>query len=451
MRPVEVVEALAATSSKLEKERIVKQAWAAKCYEFFEGARLAYDSFTTFGVAKVPAVQEDEPVDLEHPLSFTQFKALADKLAKRELTGNAARKAIQDCALEADAKDWNLWYKNILLKDLKCGTTDSTINSVLEEIAKVDKSAEDYIIYVFECQLATDGLKHPKKMKGQKYLDVKLDGVRLLIALDKEKGEVTAYTRNGKVNENFPQITEALKSMLDRIDASLMLDGEIVAANFQELMTQINRKSKVNTDNAKLALFDILPLEDFHKGKCDLKQSERHKLLVNYIPMFQELTGERVYVVPKRLVDLDSEQGYKEYLEFNKEAVDAGFEGIMIKDPNAPYECKRSTHWLKQKPFIEVTLEIVGFNPGEPDTKYAHTLGALVCHGFSDDGREIDVKVSGLDDEMRDEFWNNRDKYMGFLVEVRADALTKERNSTTWSMRFPRFKGLRGTKPGEKI
>jgi DNA ligase-1 len=207
----------------------------------------------------------------------------------------------------------------------------------------------------------------------------------------------------------------------------------------------------VNTDNAKLALFDILPLEDFHKGKCAMSQTVRHKLLVGQMANFQELTGERVYVVPKRIVDLDVPAGYNEYLEFNKEAIEAGFEGIMLKDPEAPYECKRATHWLKQKPFIEVTLEIVGFNPGEPDTKYSNTLGALVCHGFSDDGREIDVKVSGIDDAMRDELWTNREKYMGFLVEVRADALTKERNSETWSLRFPRFKGLRGTEPGEKI
>jgi ATP-dependent DNA ligase len=122
---------------------------------------------------------------------------------------------------------------------LKCGCTESTINDVLTEIAKTDPRAQEYIIYVFECQLATDGLKHPKKLKGTKYLDVKFDGVRLLVALNKEKGTVTAYTRNGKVNENFPQITESLKPMLERIDVSLMLDGEVVAANFQELMTQI--------------------------------------------------------------------------------------------------------------------------------------------------------------------------------------------------------------------
>jgi DNA ligase-1 len=58
----------------------------------------------------------------------------------------------------------------------------------------------------------------------------------------------------------------------------------------------------------------------------------------------------------------------------------------------------------------------------------------------------------GKDTITRDEVWANRDKYMGFIVEVRADVLTKEQNSEdVWSLRFPRFKGFRGTEPGEKL
>jgi DNA ligase-1 len=44
--------------------------------------------------------------------------------------------------------------------------------------------------------------------------------------------------------------------------------------------------------------------------------------------------------------------------------VEAGYEGIMIKDPDSKYECKRSTAWLKQKPFIEVSLAVTGYEEG---------------------------------------------------------------------------------------
>ena len=58
---------------------------------------------------------------------------------------------------------------------------------------------------------------------------------------------------------------------------------------------------------------------------------------------------------------------------------------------------------------------------------------------------------SGFSDAQRDDFWQHRDKLLGELVEVRADAATQAQNSDTWSLRFPRFKTFRGFTPGEKL
>jgi DNA ligase-1 len=155
-------------------------------------------------------------------------------------------------------------------------------------------------------------------------------------------------------------------------------------------------------------------------------------------------------VIPKLSVDLDTPEGQKAFAEFNTETVKAGYEGIMVKDPESPYETKRTASWLKIKPFIEVSLTVVGFEEGTG--KNVGMLGAVIFEG-EDDGRFIHVNVGGgFSDEERDEIWVNRDKYMGFIGEVRADVLTQDRNSTdVWSLRFPRFKGWRGTKPGEKL
>ena len=123
-------------------------------------------------------------------------------------------------------------------------------------------------------------------------------------------------------------------------------------------------------------------------------------------------------------------------------------EGIMMKDPTAPYECKRSTAWLKLKPFIEVSLEIIGVEEGTGRNE--GRLGALVCTGV-DDGRNIVVNVgSGFDDSERDSFWNARDRILGDIVEVRADAVTQNQDGT-YSLRFPRFKLFRGFVHREKI
>ena len=82
----------------------------------------------------------------------------------------------------------------------------------------------------------------------------------------------------------------------------------------------------------------------------------------------------------------------------------------------------------------------------------AGKLGALICEG-TDDGKFIRVNVgSGLTDDNRDEFWADKDKLIGQIVEVRADAITKNQDADNeWSLRFPRFLRFRGFEEGEKL
>jgi DNA ligase-1 len=158
-----------------------------------------------------------------------------------------------------------------------------------------------------------------------------------------------------------------------------------------------------------------------------------------------------VYVIPKVEVELDTPEGQERFSEFNAQAIAAGYEGIMIKDPAAPYVGKRSDAWLKVKPFVEVSLSVTAVLEGEADGKYVGQLGALACEG-EDDGRLIRVNVgSGFTDAQRREFWAQGERLIGRICEVRADALTLEAGETVYSLRFPRFKGWRGSEPGEKL
>jgi DNA ligase-1 len=147
-------------------------------------------------------------------------------------------------------------------------------------------------------------------------------------------------------------------------------------------------------------------------------------------------------------VDLGTPDGQKRFVDLNKRAVDGGYEGVMIKDVDAPYECKRSHSWLKAKPFIEVSLDVIAVEEGTG--KNAGKLGALVCEGV-DDGKAIRVNVgSGLTDEQRDSFWQLKRDCIGMVAEVRADAITQNQDGT-YSLRFPRFMRFRGLVKGEKI
>jgi DNA ligase-1 len=424
-----IIQELEADNSRLVKESII-QKYASE-QELFEGFHLALSPYITFGVKKVPKHSGPDG----QGLPWDAFKELCHLLQTRQLTGDDAKSAIELALSASTGAQWNDWYRRILIKDLRCGVSEKTVN-------KIVKGA----IPVFECMLAHDGANHEKKIKGVKLLEPKLDGVRCITIVNYEARTVVQYTRNGKVLENFSHISDSLLANIDDLGRSYVLDGEVVSNSFQALMKQVHRKDDVQAGDARLMLFDIIPLSEFQKGKSVMGQRRRTALLKTLKPIFDKCGS--VDVIEQTEVDLDSLVGEIQFKDFNKRAIDEGFEGIMIKDPNAVYECKRSTSWLKQKPFIEVSLEVKDVEEGTG--KNEGRLGALVLEGI-DDGKTIGVNCgSGFSDDDRIEFWNDRDSLPGQIVEVRADAVTQNQDGT-YSLRFPRFLRFRGFAVGEKI
>jgi DNA ligase-1 len=344
----------------------------------------------------------------------------------------------------ATKEQWNGFYRRILIKDMRAGFGESTINTVAKKL-----KMPQYSVPVFECMLAHDGAKHEKKIAGKKILQKKLDGVRCLTVVDFESRTVVMYTRNGKELVNFPHITAYLETQLDNFARSYVIDGEIMSNSFQELMTQVHRKDNVEASDAVLNIFDIIPLAEFKEGVSSMGQRRRLNFIKTNFSNIIEDSG-CMLLVPWVEVDLETMVGKVEFQDFNKQMVEAGYEGIMIKDVDAPYECKRSASWLKQKPFIEVSLAVVAIEEGTG--KNVGKLGAFICEG-EDDGKKIRVNVgSGFTDTDRDEYWTAKDTIIGQVVEVRADAATRSQDSEdVWSLRFPRFLRFRGFKAGEKI
>jgi DNA ligase 1 len=437
-QPQDIISRLEADNSRLVKEQILKEAMEEGLDEFFDGLKMALDKLYTFGVKQVPEKTEAGG----QGLSWTNFLQLAESLHRRELTGHAARDAIKLAMDVATQEQWNGWYRRILIKDMRAGFGEKSVNSVAKKLKK-----PEYSVPVFEVMLAHDGANHESKITGKKLVEPKLDGVRVLTVVDYESRTVSMYTRNGKELVNFPHIVRAFEDNLDNFARSYVFDGEIVSKSFQDLMTQVHRKDDVQADDARLALFDIIPLVEFKRGISVMGQRRRSLFLrENFSKIFQD--SGCIDLVPQREFDLDVFTDEIEFRDYNRAMVEQGYEGIMIKDPNGLWEGKRSTAWLKSKPWIEVSLEVRAVEEGTGRNQ--GRLGALVCEG-EDDGKTISVNVgSGLTDSQRKEFWADTASLIGQIVEVRADAVTQNQDGT-WSLRFPRFQRFRGFKRGEKI
>lgn len=439
-QPWEVISLLEADNSRLAKEAIILEEAKAGNDAFFNGCRLALDAMITFGIKQVKEkTNEDGP-----GLSWDNFNNVASLFRARKLTGNSARDAIDELISQATKEQWNGWYRRILIKDMRAGFSEKTINNV------VKKTHEQYSVPVFTCQLAHDSANHESKVTGKKLIEVKLDGVRVITIVYPD-GRVDMFSRNGKELVNFPhiqeQISAVVKAKSTSKDMALVLDGEIMSSSFQDLMTQVHRKSDVKANDAVLNLFDVIPLADFEKGVYNKSQTVRSTMVSFWVNENKDLLP-NVTVLNNELVDLDTAEGKQRFKEINQLAINGGYEGIMIKDPNAGYECKRSVAWLKLKPFIEVSLEVVAVEEGTG--RNVGKLGALVCEG-EDDGKRILVNVgSGFSDDNRNDYWVDRKEVVGKVVEVRADAVTQNQDGS-YSLRFPRFLHFRGFENGEKI
>lgn len=439
-QPQDIIARLEADNSRLAKEAILAEAMDEGLDEFFEGLRMALDKLYTFGVKQVPTKDEAGG----QGLSWTNFKELAEALYKRELTGHAARDAIKLAMDVATQEQWNGFYRRILIKDMRAGFGEKSVNTVAKKQKK-----NQYKIPVFECMLAHDGANHESKIIGKKLVEPKLDGVRVLTVVDYESRTVAMYSRNGKDLVNFPHIVKAFEDNLDNFGRSYVFDGEVVSKSFQSLMTMVHRKSDIEANDARLCLFDVVPLTEFKAG-CSVMGQKRRSVFLreNFSKIFSD--SGCIEIIPQKEFDLDVFTDEIEFKDYNRQMVAEGFEGIMIKDPNGKWEGKRSVAWLKQKPFIEVSLVVTAVEEGTG--RNVDKLGAIVCEGV-DDGKRIVVNCgSGFTDEQRAEFWEARDSLVGQVVEVRADAATRSQDSEdTWSLRFPRFLRFRGFTKGEKL
>ena len=436
---------LESSDSRIHKEKVIEKAlMAAKlgssdAQAFLFNCYQAYNPFYTFHVKQVPEVSGHR----DRANHWPQFWGLLESLRTRSVTGDAARAAIDDCAELFNDEEWNTVCRRVIIKDLRCGISEKTLNKVL--------SKTDWAIPVFTCQLAQDSTDQPKKLKGVKRLEPKLDGVRVLAVV--QGMNVSLFSRNGKEFANFPEIARAIQVNRGVFQRNLgsggrfVLDGEVTGESFQKLMKQAHRKSDVETGGMVYNIFDIVPLDDFQRGYWNAQQYKRFDILEQARGVINE-ENTIIQIVSGLEVDLDTAEGHDVMQRYAEDCVAEGFEGIMIKSVDAPYVCKRSDYWMKWKPVISVDLEIVGFEEGTGRNE--GRLGAIICEG-EDNGRRIRVNVgSGLSDSNRDEYWNSRDDLLGHLVEVQADAVTQNQDGT-YSLRFPRFLRFRDFEAGSKL
>lgn len=292
------------------------------------------------------------------------------------------------------------------------------------------------------------------KELGTAAIEWKFDGARVQIHKDGEKVRIFSR-RLENVTSSLPEIAKAI---LKNIHAkSAILDGEAVAIGengrpraFQDILKRFRRKYNVAKLAAeiplRLFLFDIIYLDD--RSIIDLPLSERRKLLV-------EVAGT---LAAEQVVSDKPEAAEEIY----RKALDAGHEGIMLKNPSSAYSPgKRGKNWLKIKPIME-TLDLIVIGAKWGEGRRARFLGSyrLACRE-PETGDLLDVGwvATGLTDEalaeLTETFKNLIIVQRGMEVELKPalifevayEEIQRSPNySSGYALRFPRMIAVRNDK-----
>ena len=227
---------------------------------------------------------------------------------------------------------------------------------------------------------------------GEAVVETKFDGARVQVHVD---GEGTAlFSRNmDDVTDPLPEVVEFVGRA---VDAPVVLDGEVVAVDdegsplpFQEILRRFRRKYDVEQVReevrVELRAFDCLHVDG--EDLLDAPLIERHERL-------RDLLGE-TDAVSASVVSDDPD----EIAAIEDEALDAGHEGIMLKDPESTYAPgKRGRNWLKRKPDVE-TLDLVVTGAEWGEGRRANLLGTFLLSARIDEanaGRDAS-SVDGAD------------------------------------------------------
>ena len=265
------------------------------------------------------------------------------------------------------------------------------------------------------------------------FISEKYDGIRgiwtgkELVARPVKKDGVL----KGKVFSYVP------KWFLNMLPLDVPLDGELWLGRgkFQEVSGLSNYKisKKITVDyldsiwkNVKYMVFDI----PNHKGSY-LERQDTLKKCIDDLEIKHGINNQIIYSQNEEIKEKnDLEEYYKKYIE-------NGAEGVIIREPNSLYECKRSKLMLKMKITNDNEAHVLEYQLGT-EGKYKGLLGSLKCK--LENGKVFNIGT-GFSDIMRKEY-NMKDSIhyipLGSKINFAFMELTKE-----GIPRHPVYRGIR--------
>jgi DNA ligase-1 len=315
------------------------------------------------------------------------------------------------------------WFERILNKELRFGLMAKSVNKVFPKL-----------IPAFDVALCNKVEKDLSNVDFSRpiWAEYKYDGFRTV----GQFGDIIEILgRSGKEisNKNFYNKMIEWKSYnhpcYGGMLKDLMIDGEgyITGSVFEDLSSVLRTEDKRLPEGTKFVLFDAISLNDWrNKNKTEdfFHRRQQRRIIVQELgKFFEEPIGKKV-------------TSAEEVWTFYDEAINAGFEGLVLKYEDEPYPFKRSDAMLKVKLEDKLDACIIGFYEGE--NSFVGRLGGFIVE--LEDGKQVRIG-GGYKKWQRFKYWENPQQYVGQWIIVKYTQKTQD-----GSLRHPRFGGFRDSK-----
>ncbi len=371
----------------------------------------ALDPYTQYHIRKIP---EYETVTDRDSFSLDWALEKLKDLSSRTVTGNAGIKHLTNILKSISPSDAEI-VERIIAKDLKCGIHKSTVNKVFGK----------GFIETYPCMLASSmNEKNFKNIKFPAIVQTKMDGMRANIIIGDE-GQIEIRSRNGKLIELHGLFDKTFNIVSAVVDDA---DGDILDRKTGNGILNKAVKGTISDEEAsrvRMTAWDLMPLDDFKAGKCDVPYDERLRSL------FLIHRDDKMDIVDDYL----AHDMHMVRMIFN-EALADGQEGVIVKNTDSPWEDKRSKYQVKMKVELEADLLVTEWNEGTG--KIAGLMGSVTCV-TADGGVEVGVG-SGFNDEDRKML---PEDIVGKIITVKYNEVIQDKNKNTKSLFLPIYVELR--------
>lgn len=424
---VDIINSLAATTKRTEKERILTLARASKNADLIKKIIVAtYDNSINYWVKEFPMPESyTASIDLEAAINRL------DALKNRMITGNAAIAEVTSIASLLSEEEAQV-FANIVKRDLRCGMTSGTANKIWPGLV--------YEHPYMRCSSFNE--KNLKNIHFPAFSQTKADGLYLDIVIEKD-GSSKAMTRSGQVlNVIPPQIANHLSLYPGKV---LMGEGLILSKDGKSYLPRKEGNGILNSDDIPqnrvvFMLWDAVDIDDWRKGSSKRLYQDRlndlTKMMIQPDPAYD-------ISYQLKLVDTKIVNSVEEVISHFKEEVEKGEEGTVLKDFQGLWADGTSKYQVKVKIEFECDLVIVGWKEGKGKHK-----GKLGAFNFQSSDALVDVWAGGgYSDAQREKFFVVADSMIGKIATLKANDLIQNRNTPEiWSLFLPRFIEIRTDK-----